>query len=395
MRNFRWLVVPPLSRGMTVACVAAAVAFGQAAHAQSDYPNRPITLVLPLGAGGAMDILARGQFAPKLSERLGKPIVVENRTGGGTVIAATSVAKHPPTDTRCSSCRPARSHQRDALQEPALRPRQGFRADRTDLEARLRAVGASLDAGEVHPRAGGLRQGTAGGNCPNGSTGIGATPHLAVEMFQRAAGLQIGLLTCLIAGCRRRPTTWWPATPKWCSPIRRWRSRSRLTTSCARSRCRALERIPAVPAVPSLHELGFKDFEAVSWHMIVAPAGTPKPVVDRLHAEFKAIVASPEFQQQALKMGLNAIDSPPPEALKRYLDAEILRWGELVKQVGIAGTAVNRGPYRVPGRVSGGSRRFGRLSLCLLTRPSLHRRRYIGALHQCLGFHCGRGELRG
>src|SRR5690242_4323875 len=57
-----------------------------AAHAQ-DYPSKPITLVLPLGAGGAMDILARGQFAPKLSERLGKPVVVENRTGGSTVIA--------------------------------------------------------------------------------------------------------------------------------------------------------------------------------------------------------------------------------------------------------------------------------------------------------------------
>jgi len=99
-----------------------------------------------------------------------------------------------------------------------------------------------------------------------------------------------------------------------------------------------LERIPAVPTVPSLHELGFKEFEAVSWHMVVAPAGTPRPIVDKLHAELKTIVASPEFQQQTLKMGLSAIDSPPPDALKRYLDDEIARWGELVKQVGIAGT---------------------------------------------------------
>ena len=99
-----------------------------------------------------------------------------------------------------------------------------------------------------------------------------------------------------------------------------------------------LERIPVVPEIPSLNELGFKGFEAVSWHMIVAPAGTPRPIVDRLHAEFKRIVASPDFKEQTLKMGLNAIDSPPPDELKRYLDAEIVRWGELVKQVGIAGT---------------------------------------------------------
>src|SRR5215468_11931385 len=61
-----------------------------------EYPARPITLVLPLGAGGAMDIIARAQFEPQLRERLGKPIIVENRTGGGTVIAATAVAKSPP-----------------------------------------------------------------------------------------------------------------------------------------------------------------------------------------------------------------------------------------------------------------------------------------------------------
>src|SRR5688572_32460587 len=61
-----------------------------------DYPSKPITLMLPLGAGGAMDILARAQFEPKLKERLGKPVIVENRTGGGTVIAATAVAKPPP-----------------------------------------------------------------------------------------------------------------------------------------------------------------------------------------------------------------------------------------------------------------------------------------------------------
>ena len=75
--------------------LAALLLIAQSALAQ-DYPARPITMVLPLGAGGAMDIIARGQFEPKLKERLGKPIIIENRTGGGTVIAATTVAKSPP-----------------------------------------------------------------------------------------------------------------------------------------------------------------------------------------------------------------------------------------------------------------------------------------------------------
>jgi len=100
----------------------------------------------------------------------------------------------------------------------------------------------------------------------------------------------------------------------------------------------SLSRIGAVPDVPTLDELGFRGFEAVSWHMIVAPAGTPKPVVDQLHRAFKAIVARPEFEQQMVKMGLIAINSPPPDELQRFLAAEIARWGKLVEEVGIAGT---------------------------------------------------------
>ena len=78
------------------ALIGLALAQWQAAAPAQDYPNRPITLVLPLGAGGAMDIVARGSLGPKLAERLGRPVVIENRLGGGTVIAATSVAHAAP-----------------------------------------------------------------------------------------------------------------------------------------------------------------------------------------------------------------------------------------------------------------------------------------------------------
>ena len=89
-----------MSIARALAAMVIALAVGHATAAD-EYPARPITLILPLGAGGAMDILARGQFEPKLKERLGKPIVIENRTGGGTVIAAPAVAQTPPPrDTR-------------------------------------------------------------------------------------------------------------------------------------------------------------------------------------------------------------------------------------------------------------------------------------------------------
>ena len=100
----------------------------------------------------------------------------------------------------------------------------------------------------------------------------------------------------------------------------------------------SLQRIGALPDVPTMDEAGFKGFEAVSWHMIVGPAGMPKEIVNRLNGEFKRISTSPDFKVQVERMGLIAIDSPPPDELKKYLDKEIASWGQLVKDVGIAGT---------------------------------------------------------
>jgi tripartite-type tricarboxylate transporter receptor subunit TctC len=320
------------------AVAATAVMLGalSGAQAQGDYPNKPITLVLPLGAGGAMDILARGQFAPKLSERLGKPVVVENRTGGGTVIAATSVAKSPP-DGYTLFFVPAGTLTTNATLYKNLPYDPGKDFVPVALTSKLGfvlSVYPSMPVKSVPELVAYIKERP--GQLSYGSTGIGATPHLAVEMFQRAAGLKMthvpyrGMPQAtndVVAGHTQLVFT----DP----PLAQSLTADNKLRSLAVS---TLERIPAVPTVPSLHEVGFKDFEAVSWHMIVAPAGTPKPIIDRLHAEFKQIVASPEFQQQVTKMGVNAVDSAPPDALKRYLDQEILRWGELVKQVGIAGT---------------------------------------------------------
>jgi len=99
-----------------------------------------------------------------------------------------------------------------------------------------------------------------------------------------------------------------------------------------------LQRDPSLPDVPTMDEAGLKGFEAVSWHMIVGPAGMPKEIVNRLNGEFKRISTSPDFKVQVERMGLIAIDSPPPDELKKYLDKEIASWGQLVKDVGIAGT---------------------------------------------------------
>lgn len=311
-------------------------AFMSGAYAQGDYPNKPITLILPLGAGGAMDIIARGQFAPQLSERLGKPVVIENRTGGGTVIAASAVAKSPP-DGYTLFFVPAGTLTTNAKLYKNLPydPSKDFVP--IALTSKLGFVLVVNPATPVHSMAELVKYAKERpGQLSYGSTGIGATPHLAFEMLSRAADLKMNHVPYrgmppatndVVAG----HTTMVFTDPAIGPPLIADGKLRALGVS-------SLNRIAAVPNVPTLHEQGFRDFEAVSWHMIVAPAGTPREIVNRLHAEFKRIVATEAFKEQTLKMGLDAIDSPPPDELKRYLDTEISRWGKLVDDVGIAGT---------------------------------------------------------
>ncbi len=304
-------------------------------HAQ-DYPTRPITLILPLGAGGAMDILARGQLGPKLSERLGKSIVIDNRTGGGTVIAATAVAKSTP-DGYTLFFTPAGTLTTNVTLYKHLPydPAKDFvPIALTSKVAFILAVNPSLPINSVADLVKYAKERP--GQLSFGSTGIGATPHLAFEMFQRAAGIKMthvpyrGMPQAtndVVAGHTNMVFT----DPAIGPPLIADGKLKALAVS-------SLTRNASVPNVPTLHELGFKDFEAVSWHMVVAPANTPKEIVARLNKELKSIIALPEVQQQIVKMGLIAVDTPPPDEVKRYLDAEIERWGKLVQQVGIAGT---------------------------------------------------------
>jgi tripartite-type tricarboxylate transporter receptor subunit TctC len=96
-------------------------------------------------------------------------------------------------------------------------------------------------------------------------------------------------------------------------------------------------RVGVLPDVPPIAEY-LPGFEAVSWHLIVAPSATPRPVVNRLHDEFKSVIKSPDIWQQMITMGLIPIDTPSVDDLQHYVKSEIGHWGDLVRKVGIAGT---------------------------------------------------------
>jgi tripartite-type tricarboxylate transporter receptor subunit TctC len=100
----------------------------------------------------------------------------------------------------------------------------------------------------------------------------------------------------------------------------------------------SVTRLASAPEIPPISEAGVPGYEAVVWVMVVAPARTPKPIVTRLHAEFRSIVELPEIQQQMVTLGAIPAGGPSPEELQPFINAEIVRWGKVVHQAGIAGS---------------------------------------------------------
>jgi len=209
MRRARWVaaLAISLSQGLSANFPARA----------SDYPTKPITLMLPLGAGGAMDILARAQFEPKLKERLGKPVIIENRTGGGTVIAATVVAKSAP-DGYTLFFVPAGTLTTNATLYKKLPYDPGKDFTPIALTSSVAFVLVVNPALPVHS----LKELIAyvkerPGQLSFGSTGIGATPHLAFEIL-RARRPWSRTASCVRWRCRRVS-----ASARWrmCRPWRR------------------------------------------------------------------------------------------------------------------------------------------------------------------------------
>jgi len=172
------------------------------------------------------------------------------------------------------------------------------------------------------------------GELSYGSAGPGSPQHLSMELLKTMTGTYIVhvpyrgdalALNDLVAG--HIPTQFSEPTPT--LPLVRAGKIRALGVS-------STTRLPPAPEIPTLSEAGVPGFDFVSWQMIVARAGTPKPLVERLHRELKAIIALPEVQQEYGKTGRIAVDSPPPDELLAFMRSEIVRLGKVVESAGIA-----------------------------------------------------------
>jgi tripartite-type tricarboxylate transporter receptor subunit TctC len=312
------------------AAASALLSFGRTADADT-YPSGPVTFIVSFPAGGSTDVVMRA-VAPKLQERLGKPVVIENRAGAGGVIATGLVARAAPdglTLLAAASSIAANPKLFKSLPFDTLKDLQAVSlVFRTPLAL---VANPNLPATSVKELIALLKQKPGEINFAHG--GPGSAIHLAAELLQTMTGTKmIGVayrgaplaLTDVMAG---RVAVMFADAGSVMGQIQA--GKVRVSTAA---------RIEALPNVPTVAEAGVPGFEAVGWTMVLAPAATPKPIIDRLGTELAAAAKTPEVRAFIQKLGNIPVDSPPPRELQKFLAAEIDRWGELIERAGLAQT---------------------------------------------------------
>ena len=306
---------------------------GFGAWAQT-FPTGPVTFVVSFPPGGSIDVVMRA-MAPKLQERLGKPVVIENRAGAGGNIAAAAVAKAPPDGHTLLA--PASS----LAANPALVKNMPFDTLK-DLQAvallfrtpLALVVNPNVPAKSVSELIALLKQKP--GQINFGHSGAGAAIFLAAELFQAMTGTKMNgvayrgappALNDVMAG---HVALMFADAGSVVGQINAGRVRALGVSSTAR--------VPAMPGVPTIAEAGVAGFDAVGWTLICAPSATPKPVIDRLHKELAAVAAMPDVRALIVKLGTIPVDSPSPAELQKFLASEIKRWGDLIERAGLAKT---------------------------------------------------------
>ena len=298
-----------------------------------DYPTRAVTLIVPWAPAGAVDTVAR-VVAPKLSERLGKPFVIENRGGAGSTLGTALGAKAAPDGYTLGM--PGSGSMAIA---PAMYKSLPYDPNKDFSPIALIGrvpfvliVNPSLPVKTIPE----LIKYAKENKLFYASGGAGSPHHLYAEMFKSMTGIQMthvpykgsaDAIKDVVAGhvplMFSDPA---PAVPL----IRGGQVRAIGVTT--------LNRWSVAPEIPPLNESGVPGFDAAGWFMVAGPAGTPKPIVERLHAEFKSIMGSAEVQQLVNRTGVVPVVSPPLAELSKFISTEKERWGRVVQQAGLAGT---------------------------------------------------------
>lgn len=316
---------------LLVAVTTALTLVPLAAQAQAtDFPRGPVSLVVPFPAGGPTDAMAR-RLAEKLGERLGQQVVVENKGGAGGSIAAEAVARAKPdgqtlffgtTGTMAIN--------------PSLYAR--LRYDPVKDFAPVSLMATTMNVLVVNPAvpATNLREliklaKAHPGTLTYGSAGNGSSNHLSGELFRSSADLQIthvpykGSAAALVDLLGGRLTMMFDTIAQQTQNIAAGKVRALAVTGAKRS--------PLLPEVPTAQEAGLKGFDVTIWYGVLAPAGTPAPVIERLNREIVAVMSTEEMKKRMQADGAEAKPTTPAE-FASLIKHDMAKWAPVVKGSG-------------------------------------------------------------
>jgi tripartite-type tricarboxylate transporter receptor subunit TctC len=313
-----------------IACAGLIAAAVFSAPAHSQYPARAVRLIIPFPPGGGTDTMARG-IAPKLSEFLGQQVVPENRGGAGANIGAELAAKAPPdgytimlaTITNAIGATLYTRLNYDLVRDFAAITQLATTPHILVVHPSVpvRTVGEFTALAKSRP-----------GQITFSSSGSGSAAHLAGELFASLTGTKMvhvpykGGGPSMIALVGGEVSVCFATMPSAVGYVRNGRLRGIAVTTDKRS--------PSTPELPTIAETGVKGYEAGSWYGLSAPAGTPKDIVARLHAETIKVMALPEVKERLANAGFEIVTSNP-EQFAAFTKNEIQKWGNLVKASGM------------------------------------------------------------
>jgi tripartite-type tricarboxylate transporter receptor subunit TctC len=318
------VTIASISLSISIALVAAVVP----AAAQDRYPERPIKVVIPFAAGSASDIVGRIAL-DRMSDDLGHRFVIENQPGASGNLGTAAVARAAPDGyTILISASGPLAANPSLFSNIGYDPLTAF--EPISLLATLPNV-VVVNAGQpiqsLNELVAAAKKNP--GSLNYGSIGNGSSQHLAAAYFEQVAGVRMThvpyrvtgqLVTDLVAG---QLQVSFQLIPNVIGQLQSGQLRALAVTADKRSE--------VLPDVPTTRELGISDYEAYGWFAILAPKGTPAPIIERLHASYAKAIADPAIRRRIVEVGAEPAVSTP-SALRAFMDAEARKWGDIIRR---------------------------------------------------------------